>query len=59
MRKMHRYAYMLLLVISTFITPPDVISVLIVAIPMILIYEVSVLFSRSICMKQMSKDAAI
>lgn len=44
--KVRRYAYMLLLVLSTFITPPDVISVLIVAVPLIGLYEASILISR-------------
>jgi len=44
--KLRRYAYMLLLVLSTFITPPDVISVLIVTFPLIGLYEASILISK-------------
>lgn len=51
LRKMRRYAYMALLAASTFITPPDVISVLVVAVPMLLIYEASVLLSGRIYRK--------
>ncbi|BBH23536.1 Sec-independent protein translocase protein TatCy [Paenibacillus baekrokdamisoli] len=55
--KVRRYAYMLLLVLATFITPPDVISVLIVAVPLIGLYEVSILISRYVLQKQLTKES--
>jgi sec-independent protein translocase protein TatC len=44
--KIRRYAYFTLLVIAAFITPPDVISQIIVTIPLCLLYEVSIWISK-------------
>jgi sec-independent protein translocase protein TatC len=59
LRKMRRYAYMMLLIAATLVTPPDVISVLIVAIPLMGLYEISVLISRSIYLKQLVTDTQV
>ncbi|MFC3342966.1 twin-arginine translocase subunit TatC [Paenibacillus abyssi] len=58
LRKMRRLAYFLMVVIGTFITPPDVISDLMVAVPLILLYEFSVFLSSIVYRKQLEKDAA-
>ncbi|WP_145543189.1 twin-arginine translocase subunit TatC [Virgibacillus sp. SK37] len=42
MKKTRRYAYFLLIVISTMITPPDFFLPLLVSVPLILIYEISI-----------------
>lgn len=49
--KMRRYAYFLLVVIATMITPPDIISPIIVSLPMILLYEFSVYLARRVYRK--------
>lgn len=41
-----RYAYVLILVASAIITPPDVLSQVILVIPLVLLYEVSIFFSK-------------
>lgn len=56
--KMRRYAYMVLVILSTVITPPDAISAILVALPMIVLYEFSVLLSGFIYRKQLVQDAA-
>ncbi|WP_068777537.1 twin-arginine translocase subunit TatC [Paenibacillus sp. FJAT-26967] len=56
--KMRRYAYMVLVILSTVITPPDAISAILVSVPMILLYEFSVFLSRIIYRKQLVQDAA-
>lgn len=48
LRKYRRHAYVLLLIIAAIITPPDVISQMIVSIPLILLYEVSILISARV-----------
>lgn len=53
--KARKVAYVVLVVISTLITPPDLVSALIVYIPLILLYEVSVLFSKRVYRKQQLK----
>ncbi len=51
MSKMRRYAYLLLVIIATMITPPDFISPIIVSLPMILLYEFSVMLSQRVYRK--------
>ncbi|HPR32702.1 MAG TPA: twin-arginine translocase subunit TatC [Prolixibacteraceae bacterium] len=51
MRKYRRHAYVLLLIISAIITPPDVFSQILVCIPLIILYEISVFISRSVVKK--------
>ena len=45
LRKYRRHAYLLLLILAAIITPPDVLSQLIVSIPLILLYELSIFIS--------------
>jgi sec-independent protein translocase protein TatC len=44
--KGRRYAYLLLLIVAAIITPPDVLSQLIVMIPLSILYEVSIWISK-------------
>jgi len=44
--KIRRYAYFVLLIIAAFITPPDVISQIIVTLPLCVLYEVSIWISK-------------
>jgi sec-independent protein translocase protein TatC len=48
MKKYRRHAYILLLLIAGIITPPDVFSQILVVIPLIILYEISVVISRSV-----------
>lgn len=57
LHKFRRYAYMLLVILSTVITPPDAISAILVALPLIVLYEFSIFMSRFIYRKQLAKDA--
>ncbi|WP_227013558.1 twin-arginine translocase subunit TatC [Paenibacillus psychroresistens] len=56
LHKMRRYAYLALVILSTVVTPPDALSAIIVAIPLIILYEISVLLSKVIYRKQLAKD---
>jgi sec-independent protein translocase protein TatC len=58
LNRLRRYAYVVLLIVSALITPPDLISALIVCIPMIILYEISLLLSRSIFRRQQAADRA-
>lgn len=58
LRKFRRYAYLLLVVISTLITPPDAASAIIVSVPMIGLYEFSVFLSGRMYRKQLLQDQA-
>ena len=44
--KIRKYAYFVLLVIAAFITPPDLISHLMVTIPLFILYEISIWISK-------------
>ena len=45
LRKYRKYAIVIVLIIAAIVTPPDVVSQITVAIPMLLIYEVSIWIS--------------
>ncbi|WP_062352598.1 twin-arginine translocase subunit TatC [Bacillus kwashiorkori] len=44
--QIRKYAYFILLVIAAFITPPDIISHLMVTLPLLLLYEFSIIVSK-------------
>ena len=55
MRKYRKHAIVVIFVIAAIITPPDVFSQTLVAIPLLILYEVSILISARV-MKQKEKD---
>jgi sec-independent protein translocase protein TatC len=58
LKKSRKVAYFLLVVIGISITPPDFVSDFLIIVPMILLYEVSVLIAKSIerkAMKQLNR----
>jgi len=52
LRTYRKYALVLVLILAAIITPPDIISQVIVAIPMIILYEVSIKISKIVIRKQ-------
>lgn len=44
--RVRKYAYFILLVVAAFITPPDLMSHLMVTAPMLILYEISLIISR-------------
>ncbi|MBU5443437.1 twin-arginine translocase subunit TatC [Paenibacillus sp. MSJ-34] len=58
LRKMRRVAYFVLIFIGVTITPPDLVSDSLVAIPLILLYEFSVFLSTAVYRKQLEEDRA-
>jgi len=46
LRKYRKHALVIILILSALITPPDVISQVIVSIPILLLYEIGILVSR-------------
>ncbi len=52
LRTYRKYALVLVLILAAIITPPDIISQVIVAIPMIILYQVSIKISEIIIKKQ-------
>lgn len=48
MKKYRRHAYVILLIISAIITPPDVFSQIMVCIPLVILYEISIVISSRV-----------
>ena len=44
--KMRRYAIVLIVVVAAVLTPPDVVSQLLLAVPLLGLFELSILFMR-------------
>lgn len=57
LRTYRKYALVLVLILAAVITPPDVISQVIVAIPMIILYEISIKISKYILKKEAKREA--
>ena len=56
MAKIRGYAYIVLVIIGTAISPPDFISDFLVIVPLVILYEVSIFISRVIYRKQLLAD---
>jgi sec-independent protein translocase protein TatC len=55
MRTYRKHAIVVIFIIAAIITPPDVFSQTLVAIPLLILYEVSIFISAKV-MKQKDKD---
>jgi sec-independent protein translocase protein TatC len=55
MRNYRRHAIVVIFIIAAIITPPDVFSQTLVAIPLLILYEVSIFISAGV-MKQKERD---
>ncbi len=58
MRKYRRHAIVLVLIVAAVITPPDVFSLILVSIPLVLLYEVSIFIAARVIRKRAEDDAA-
>lgn len=52
LRKYWKFAVVIILIVAAIVTPPDVVSQTIVAIPMLIIYELSILISKLVVRNQ-------
>jgi sec-independent protein translocase protein TatC len=48
MKKYRRHAYVLMLLLSAIITPPDVFSQIMVAFPLVFLYEIGIFISKRV-----------
>ena len=55
LRRNRKYALVIVLIVAAIITPPDVASQIIVAIPVIILYQVSILISKIVIKKRKRK----
>ena len=58
LRKYRKFALVFVLILSAIITPPDIASQVIVSVPVIILYEVSIYISAWVVRKQKRKDLA-
>lgn len=58
MRKYRKHAIVLVLVVAAVITPPDVFSLILVTIPLVLLYELSIFIAARVVRKRAESDAA-
>ena len=56
LKKYRKYALVVVLVVSAIITPPDIASQVIVAIPILILYQVSILISKIVVRNQKRKE---
>ena len=56
LKEYRKYAYVLILIIAAVVTPPDVISQIIVSIPMVILYEGSILVAKIITKRNNNKN---
>lgn len=57
MRKYRKYALVIVLILSAIITPPDIASQVIVAIPILILYQVSIYISKVVIRNQKRKES--
>ncbi len=55
LQKMRKYAYFVLLIVGALVTPPDVILQLTVAIPLFVLYEISIYLSKIVYRKKLKR----
>lgn len=55
MKKMRKYAYLILLIVGAVVTPPDIVLHIIVAIPLFILYEISIYLSSIVYRKKERK----
>lgn len=56
LRKYRKYGIVIILIVAAIVTPPDVVSQVIVSIPMLLIYEISIFISASVEKKRLKEE---
>jgi sec-independent protein translocase protein TatC len=55
LRKFRKHSIVVILILSAIITPPDVISQIIVAVPILILYEISILISARVEKNKLKK----
>lgn len=55
LRKYRKFALVIVLILSAIITPPDILSQIIVAIPVLVLYEISIIIAKIVAKKEERK----
>ena len=56
LQKMRKYAYFILLIVGALVTPPDIFLQLTVAIPLFILYEISIYLSKLVYRKKLKRQ---
>jgi sec-independent protein translocase protein TatC len=56
LRKYRKHAYVVLLLLSAIITPPDVFSQILVCFPLVFLYEIGIVISKRIAKKREAEE---
>lgn len=59
LKKYRKFALIIVLILSAIITPPDVVSQIIVAIPILILYEVSIYISKIVIRNQLREEKRV
>ena len=59
LREYRKYSLVAVLILSAVITPPDIASQIIVTIPILILYEISIFISKAVMKKQKLRDSAL
>ena len=57
LRKYRKHALVIVLIVSAVITPPDIASQIVVSIPVIILYEISIYISKIVLKRQAKREA--
>ena len=57
MKKYRRHSIIIILLLAAFITPPDVVTQFLIAIPIFILYEVSILISKRVYNADAAEEA--
>ena len=58
LRKYRKYSLVLVLILSAIITPPDIASQIVVAVPILVLYEISIYISKAVVKRQAKRAKA-
>lgn len=56
LQKLRKYAYFLLVIVGVLISPPDIMSDVLVTIPLLILYEISINMSKIVYKRKMKKE---
>ena len=59
LQKIRKYAYFVLILIGVIVSPPDIMSDFLVAVPLLFLYEISVNLSKIVYKRKLKKDKAL
>jgi len=56
LKRVRKYAILIIVIVASIITPPDMLSTIICSIPLIMLYEISILLCKSVEKKEKRED---